>query len=146
MLHIVLHTRGWWKFSLVQISKKYFAGVIYGQKSHVCSLKRNPHTSTNGSLVYKSKFVCKEEVISSNIVKLLKHNYSNTISRRLWSHWPFGRPGRRAVRADEKQTNGKIIEFENSINYKIDWVRVGSWVITRKDAIPSLPCYANRLK
>ena len=33
--HIVLHTRGPWKFSLADI-KKSSAGVIYGQKSIMC--------------------------------------------------------------------------------------------------------------
>ena len=43
-IHIVLHTRGWWEFSLADI-KKNFEGVIYGQKSlmcKLCSLKRFP--------------------------------------------------------------------------------------------------------
>ena len=34
-LRIGVYTRGWWKFSLADI-KKYFAGVIYSQKSLMC--------------------------------------------------------------------------------------------------------------
>ena len=44
--------------SVWQMSKKYFAGVIYGQKSlmcQLCSLKRFPHKFTIGIIMYHSR-------------------------------------------------------------------------------------------
>ena len=42
-----IQTRCQWKnFILADIKKKYFAAVIYGQKSLLCSLKRFPHKFT----------------------------------------------------------------------------------------------------
>ena len=60
MLRIVLHTRGWWKFSLADIKKMFCRSDLWSKISHVLvvQLKRFPHKFTNVGMVGMGTWGC----------------------------------------------------------------------------------------